>query len=160
MDTSTEAVAVAAPPGPVARTVYVVESFGLTRCDPSADTLPTPGINVTWFAFDDDHVSVVVSPFVIVPGEALSVTVGAVGAVGAVDCAAGALAAVCFWQPAKIKIAAIAIGNANRHVFSFFMSVISISVELVNEFFRIGPSDPGLKAPWVRIQKFLTGKNS
>jgi hypothetical protein len=64
----------------------------------------------------------VVSPFVIALGEAFSVTVGVAAGAGAVAFAAGVLVAACFWHPAKIKIAAIAIGNAIRFIVFFLMN--------------------------------------
>jgi hypothetical protein len=80
---------------------------------------------------------------VIAPGEAFSATVGAAGGVGAVDCAIGVLVAACFWQPAKIKIPAIAIGNAIRLALSF--RIIS-SKEFESEFRLTGTSDQTLFA--------------
>jgi hypothetical protein len=58
---------------------------------------------------------------VIVPGEAFSVTVGAAGGVVALDWAAGVLLAACFWQPARIIVPAIAIGNAKRLALLFLI---------------------------------------
>jgi hypothetical protein len=68
---------------------------------------------------------------VIAPGEAFSVTVGAAGGIWGVDCADGELVAECFWQPAKIKIPAIATGNAIRLALSL---LIISSKDFENEF--------------------------
>ena len=75
----TWALASADPPGPVAVKVYVTESVGVTRCEPSADTLPTPGERLSEVAFVEDQVNVTESPFWIVLGEAWRFTVGFAG---------------------------------------------------------------------------------
>jgi len=51
--TVTRAVAVTLPPGPLAVRVYVVESLGVTDCDPDACTVPTLGAMLSSVALSE-----------------------------------------------------------------------------------------------------------
>src|SRR5947209_8656142 len=74
--TVTRAVAVCVPPSPFAVNVYVVESDGLTCCEPFGCTAPTPLSMLTSVAFVVCHVSVVDCPLLTVSGLALKDAVG------------------------------------------------------------------------------------
>jgi hypothetical protein len=73
----TVAVAVTDPFTPVAVMVYTVVVVGLTCTVPTSATLPTPWSMLTEVALADCHVSVTLSPELIVVGVALKITVGA-----------------------------------------------------------------------------------
>jgi hypothetical protein len=57
----------------------VVESVGVTRVEPSAATLPTPGDRLSEVALVEDQVSVTDSPFWTAVEDACKVTVGRAG---------------------------------------------------------------------------------
>src|SRR5277367_6630773 len=79
--TVTRVVAVCVPPAPLAVSVYVVESDGLTVCDPLGCTAPTPSMLAS-VALLVCHVSVVDCPLSIVVGLAEIEAVGAAGGGG------------------------------------------------------------------------------
>jgi len=66
----------ALPPGPVAVSVYVVDSGGATRADPAGVTFPTTGESMSVEALVEDQVSVTDSPFWMNVEDACRVTVG------------------------------------------------------------------------------------
>src|SRR5271157_6206088 len=74
--TMTRAVGRCVPPGPVAVSVYVVESCGVTDVEPCAWTLPTPGSKSSSVTFCEDQRNVTDWPFSTVAGSALSEAVG------------------------------------------------------------------------------------
>src|SRR5579871_166366 len=77
--TVTLALASAEPPGPLAVMVYVTVLCGVTRCEPSAETLPTPGERFRLVALVEDQVNVTESPLWITVGDACRLTVGFAG---------------------------------------------------------------------------------
>src|SRR5215469_13226216 len=98
--TVTRALESAEPPGPVAVIVYVTVSCGVTRCEPSAETLPTPGERFRLVALVEDQVSVTESPFWITVGDACRFTVGLAGAAGGGGGGGGGAAGAGFLQAA------------------------------------------------------------
>src|SRR6478609_9308282 len=79
--TVTRAVALCVPPAPLAVSVYVVDSAGVTCCVPLGCTAPIPSMP-TSVALLVCQVSVVDCPLSIVSGLALNEAVGAAGAGG------------------------------------------------------------------------------
>src|SRR5581483_11606550 len=79
--TVTRAVASCVPPGPLAVRRQLVESLGVTCCDPLRSTLPTPSM-FTSVAFSVRQVTVKDSPRCTVFGFALMLAVGAGGGGG------------------------------------------------------------------------------
>ena len=77
------ALASAEPPGPVAVIVYVMESWGVKRCEPCAVTLPIPGERLSEVALVDDQVNVTDSPLWMEVGEACRFTIGCAGGAAA-----------------------------------------------------------------------------
>src|SRR5579859_2053385 len=80
--TLTRAVARVVPPGPVAVSVYVVESSGDIDVEPAAATRPPPGSRSRLAAFMEVQTSVTEWPFSTLPGSARRLISGAGGAGG------------------------------------------------------------------------------
>src|SRR5277367_6767717 len=110
--TVTRAVACCVPPAPFAVSVYVVESAGVTCCEPLACTAPTPSM-LTSVAFAVCQVRVVACPFWMVFGFAVSEAVGAGGGGGG----GGGGGAVFLWQAPRNRMAP----NANTSVVHFIL---------------------------------------
>src|SRR5581483_465716 len=118
--TVTRAVAVCVPPAPFAVSVYVVESVGVTCCEPFGCTAPTPLSMLTSVAFVVCQVSVVDAPLSTVSGLAVSDAVGASGGGGG----GGGGGTVFLWHAPRKMIAPSASTKA-RHLsvacFNFFL---------------------------------------
>src|SRR5271155_2193845 len=110
--TVTRAVACCVPPAPFAVKVYVVESDGVTDCEPLACTAPTPSM-LTSVALLVCHVRVVDCPCRTVFGFAVSEAVGAAGGGGG----GGGGGGVFLWQAPRNRTAP----KANTSVIHFIL---------------------------------------
>src|SRR5207253_11292038 len=110
------AVAVCVPPAPLAVKVYVVESEGLTCCEPLGCTAPTLSM-LTSVAFVVCQVSVEDCPLSIASGLAVRLAVGAAGGGGGGGGGGG-----CFlWQAPRNRIEPSASTSTNHLNVSCFI---------------------------------------
>src|SRR5262249_35889593 len=129
--TVTRAVACCVRPGPFAVSAYVVESAGVTDCEPLGCTAPTPSM-LTSVAFEVSHLQVADWPLSIVLGFAVSDAVGAVGGGGG----GGGGGATFFLQPPSN----ITVLNANTSATHFMLFVYGFTLLLPAESRVIIPS--------------------